>query len=611
MPLLRELRERRLVPIMVAYLVTGFVAVEATSQLVQNGFIPQVANDVIWVLYGFGIFSSLIFAWFHGAPGRQYAVRGEIMLQAAIAILGIITGVYVYRTSVVSSDIAAEMGLPRTSIAVLPFEDVSSRGNIGYVADGITDALIGELGDVRSLDVISKTGVSQFRNTNLRPDSIARILSVGTIISGSVDEYADQLRITTRLIDGVGGGVIDRAILEIPSDEFLSATDSVAAAVSGLLREALGEEVRVRELEAGTTNQDAWALAQRADRIASDAEDNFERGGEPSSMIRAYTIVDSLLSVAESLDPQWVRLPGARAQAAYRRAWVAVNTNDLEAAGQEIDTGLRFADRALGMDPDDAYALEQRGTLKVLRALAFAEDQQESDRMLEDARSDLQAAIQDDPSLATAYAMLSFLWVGLRNNNQAVIYAAQALDEDAWLRGADRIYDRLTYAYYDLGEFNDARRWCDEGRRRFPDNFRFTECQLWLAAAPGSNTTVDEAWQLLDRLEELSPDALLSQKRGLGQIMVAGVLRNANLPDSAEHVLDRVDFSEQADPPRLLYQYEAAMLASTGDPDGAMAALERWAATTPEGVLGTEQNLHWWWLSLRDRPEFQRFIERN
>jgi TolB-like protein len=286
------------------------------------------------------------------------------MLQAVLSIMAIITGVFVYRTQVVSPDIAAGMGLPRTSIAVLPFEDVSSRGDIAYVADGITDALIAELGDVRALDVISKTGVSQFRNTSLRSDSIARILSVGTIITGTVDHpRADLLRITTRLIDGVGGVDLDRAILEIPAAQFLAATDSVAGAVSQMLRRQLGAEVRVRELQAGTTNQDAWALAQRADRIASDAEDNFERGAEPSSMIRAYQLADSLLAVAESLDPRWGRLPAARAQTAYRRAWVAVNTNDLPTAEREIEVGVAHADRAISMDSGNALALEQRGTL--------------------------------------------------------------------------------------------------------------------------------------------------------------------------------------------------------------------------------------------------------
>lgn len=611
MPLLTEIKERRLIPLMAAYLVTGFVALEAMDQLISYGFLPEIAYPVTLVLYLFGIASSLIFAWFHGAPGRQYAPRLEVVLQSVLAVVAITTGVYVYRTQVVSLDLAAEMGLPPTSIAVLPFEDVSPRGDLEYVADGITEALIDQLDGVRSLDVISRTGVLPFRDTPLRPDSIARILSVGTIITGSVDQRGDELRITTRLVDGVGGGDIDRATLEMPADQFLAATDSVAGSVSRLLRERLGEDVRVRELRAGTTNQDAWALAQRAERISSDAEDNFESGGDPTAMTGAYVEVDSLLALAEELDPRWGRLPAARAQAAYRRAWVAANTNELETAAEEIAVGITHANRALGIDPLDAYALEQRGTLNVLAALTLAREQEESERMLSEARADLQTATREDPSLATAHGMLSFVFLAEGNNTQGVVSATRALEEDAYLRGADRIIDRLIYAQYDLGQFNESQYWCDEGRRRFPENYRFTECELSLMAAPGGSTDVDLAWELLDQLEELSPEALRPQKLGLGQVMVAGVLRKAELPDSAASVLARVDHSEQADPERLLYQYEAAILATTGDEDGAMEALLRWAAADPGVTLGSQSDLHWWWRGLQARPDFEPFLERN
>jgi hypothetical protein len=76
MRLLSEIKERRLIPLSAAYLVTGFVALEAMDQLISYGFLPAAAYPVTLVLYLFGIPSSFIFAWFHGAPGRQYAVRG-------------------------------------------------------------------------------------------------------------------------------------------------------------------------------------------------------------------------------------------------------------------------------------------------------------------------------------------------------------------------------------------------------------------------------------------------------------------------------------------------------------------------------------------------------
>jgi hypothetical protein len=93
--------------------------------------------------------------------------------------------------------------------------------------------------------------------------------------------------------------------------------------------------------------------------------------------------------------------------------------------------------------------------------------------------------------------------------------------------------------------------------------------------------------------------------------MVAGVLRKAALPDSAASVLARVDHSEAIDPQRQLFVLEAAVRATTGDPDGAVTALRRWVAATPGGTLGPGAELHWWWRDLRGRAEFQPFVSRE
>jgi TolB-like protein len=611
MRLLTEIKERRLIPLMAAYLVTGFVALEAMDQLISYGFLPERAYPVTLVLYLFGIPSSLIFAWFHGAPGRQYAVRGEIISQGGLFIVAVSTAIFVYRTQVPSLDYQNQMGLPPTSIAVLPFQDVSARGEIEYVADGITDALIDQLDDVPSLQVISKTGVLPFRDTRLRPDSIARILSVGTLVTGNVDQVGDQLLITTRLIEGVGGADIERSLIELPAGDFLAARDSVAGNVSRLLRERLGQDVTLRELRAGTNSQEAWILAQRAERLRTDAEDNFEAQGDVTVSIQAFEEADSLLALAEEADPTWVRLPGARAHAAYRRAWFAAGLGDLDTVTEQIEVGRQHVARALQLDPDNAFALEQRGTLEILAAQTMASSEDEVTALLEEARVDLEAAVAEDPSLASAHAMLSFLYGGLLDNINAVLSGQTALQEDAYLRGADRIIDRLIYAQYDLGQFRQAGEWCDRGRQRFPDNYRFVECQLWLMATPQGSTDVGAAWDLLEQLDSMSPEALRDYKHQVGLIMVAGVLRRAELADSAASVLSRVDHSEAVDPQRVLYGYEAGIRASTGDPEGAMDVLRRWATAAPGATSGIDEDTHWWWRSLQGRPDFEALANLN
>ena len=610
MGLLREIKERRLFPFMGAYLVTGFVALEGMDQMISYEILPAIAYPITLVIYLFGIPSSLTFAWFHGAPGRQYAPRAEVVVHSILVVLALVTIVRVYRNQPIPFDLAAASGLSPTNVAVLYFEDVSTRGDLAHVADGITEALIDQLAGVRSLDVISRNGVLPYRGLDVDADSIARVLKVGTIIDGSVDQIGDELRITTRMVDGLSGADIERSVVEIGAGEFLSARDSVAEGVSRLLRQQLGEEVQLRRLRATTTRVEAWSLAQRAERLRTQAEDNFEGGGEIAASVEAFRQADSLLALAERVDPAWVRPPGARAHAAYRRAWFAAVLGDIETAGAEIETGLVHAQRALTLDANDAVALEQRGTIKLL-AFQFASDPDARERLLTEAQADLESAVESDPSLASAHNMLSFLFSGTGDYIGVVLGARRALEEDAYLRGADRIYDRLTYAQYDLEQFRDAQERCDEGLRRFPDNYRFTECQLWLMAAPSGTPDVDAAWALLARQDSLAPEALRPYKHGVGQIMVAGVLRNAGLADSASSVFARVDHSEVVDPQRNLFVFEAGIRASTGDSEGALEVLRRWVAATPGTNLGQDGELHWWWRDLRNEPEFQQFVFRG
>lgn len=613
MRLLHEIKQRRLIQFVGAYLAGGFMVTEAASNLFQAGMLPAVANPIAWALYLFGIPSACIFAWFHGAPGRQYGPRVETVLHSTIAVIALATCVFLYRNRAVPLDLAAETGLPPDAIAVLYFHDESPDGSLGYVADGMTEALINELSTVRSLTVISRNGVLAYRDGDVRPDSIARALKVGTLIEGSVDQRGGQLRITTQLVDGFSGADIERAAIEIPAGGFLAARDSLAVSVSGLLRRRLGEDVQLRELKSGTASVDAWSLAQRAERLSTDAEDNFEKAGSPAVSVADFQKADSLLAMAERFDPNWVQPVANRAHVAYRLAYLAAAQGDMETKSREIDVGMQHANRALEMDPGNANALEQKGTLGLLTALTAGPEAPNVGRLVADAKADLEAAVKADPSRASAYAMLSFALGGTGDQVGVVLNARKALEEDAYLRGADRIYDRLVYADYDLGEFRDAKSWCNQGHERFPDNYRFVECQLWLMAAPDGDVNVDAAWDLLTELDSLTPASLKAYKHGVGQIMVAGVLRNAGLPDSAASVLSRVDHSEQADVQRKLYQYQAAILASTGTPDttGALDALRRWVAMTPGSTLGVEGDLHWWWKNLRSLPDFQQFVDKG
>ena len=88
------------------------------------------------------------------------------------------------------------------SLAVLPLKNLSGDPAQEYLADGMTDALIGRLSRIHNLRVISRTSVMRFKNPQLSVPEIARMLHVDAIVEGSVMREGNRIRVTAQLIRG-------------------------------------------------------------------------------------------------------------------------------------------------------------------------------------------------------------------------------------------------------------------------------------------------------------------------------------------------------------------------------------------------------------------------
>ena len=87
------------------------------------------------------------------------------------------------------------------SLAVLPLESLSSDASQDYFADGMTDELISDLGQISALRVISRTSVMAYKHARKPLPQIARELSVDAVVEGTVLRSGDQVRITAQLIE--------------------------------------------------------------------------------------------------------------------------------------------------------------------------------------------------------------------------------------------------------------------------------------------------------------------------------------------------------------------------------------------------------------------------
>ena len=97
---------------------------------------------------------------------------------------------------------AAASGSRIQSIAVLPLRNISPDAGQEYLADGITEALIGRLSEIHDLRVTSHTSVMRFRNPQQSVPEIAKTLGVDAVVEGSVIRDGSRIRVTAQLIRG-------------------------------------------------------------------------------------------------------------------------------------------------------------------------------------------------------------------------------------------------------------------------------------------------------------------------------------------------------------------------------------------------------------------------
>lgn len=129
----------------------------------------------------------------------------------------------------------AAVGKQIRSIAILPLINYSGDPKQEYFADGMTEELTTELGQVSSLRVISRTSTMAYKGTTKTLPEIAKELHVDGIVEGSIEREGNQVRITVQLIDSntdqhIWAHSYDRdmtSILELQSDVARAITDQI------------------------------------------------------------------------------------------------------------------------------------------------------------------------------------------------------------------------------------------------------------------------------------------------------------------------------------------------------------------------------------------------
>jgi serine/threonine-protein kinase len=506
-----------------------------------------------------------------------------------------------------------------THIAVTYFEDRTNGGQLRFLAEGLTEALIDELSAVKQLKVISRNGVAPYKGKPVPPDSLQRALKVGTVVSGKVEEGSDGVQVTVSLEDALTKESLGSTTVKRARGDVLSLQEDIAKQVAILLRKQLGQEIQGMAAGPATRNAQAWEAYQRAKMTFAGA-DTILASGDMQAAGQRLAAADSEFAKVEAMDRKWAAPIVSRGWISFRKVTlIGFATADTPQIDKWLNEAAAHAQRALNIAPDDADAHDVRGTARYFRWMYNFPSYAPPDQLLADAEADFRAAIKTNPLQATAWNGLSHLLNNKQQISEAKIAAKQAYDSDPYLSDIDKTIWRLFINSLELNSRTEAENWCNVGRQRLPSNFRFTECKLWLfSLAGGQKPIVDSIWAAYREFVERSPANVKKINALKGGMLVAMGLARAGLPDSARSVAVRSRGNPQIDAAFELVKMEAqarAVLASEAsnpraaeDKDEAIRLLTRFWATNPQLRALAKSDESWWWDSVKDDPKYKALV---
>ncbi len=343
----QRLKQRKLVQWAIAYVAAAFALLQGMDIIGQQFGWPEGVRRGITLALVVGLFVTLVLAWYHGELGVQRVTGTELLIIGLVLAVG---GGLLWRfssthapdnkTSVVSNESGVSEPtrvIPEKSIAVLPFENLSSDKENAYFADGVQDEILSDLAKIADLKVISRTSVMQYKTgvtRNLR--EIGQQLGVAHLLEGSVQRAGNKVRVNAQLIDARTDGHLWAQVFDRPLDDVFAIQSEIAQAIADQLQAKLSPKETAAMQEKPTTNMAAYDLYLRAKEI---------RQSNASNGVETIQRQVALLEEAVTRDPAFVAAFCLLAQLHVDFYWFNYDHSAarLELAKKALDAAARLS----------------------------------------------------------------------------------------------------------------------------------------------------------------------------------------------------------------------------------------------------------------------------
>jgi TolB-like protein/Tfp pilus assembly protein PilF len=355
----------------------GIVLYElATARLPFEG--QHVAETIHAILHGTAVaprvvqpavsigYQNLVMRLLQREPARRYASAAELLSDLRL----------IQREG---SGAVVASPEPIRSLAVLPLENLSGDPAQEYFADGMTEALIGDIGRLRDLRVISRTSVMRYKGARKPVAEIAAELHVDALLEGSVARGGNRVRVSVQLIDA-------RTDTHLWSERYDRAMQDVLELQSEVAK-SVAREIQAALLAAGPMPASSPSGDEAISRalVAPPAAKSTPHGGTGSPRTP---------HPARRVDPE--------AYDAFLRARHHLDRR----SDDSLHKALEHLRTALDRDPD--FALAHVAKAEALAVLGFHEFEPARE-VFPQARATAERALELDPTLGEAHAVLGYV----------------------------------------------------------------------------------------------------------------------------------------------------------------------------------------------------------
>jgi TolB-like protein/Flp pilus assembly protein TadD len=452
------------------------------------------------------------------------------------------------------------------SVAVLPFQSMSTDATGQLFADGITEDVIAQLSKIRALKVISRTSAMQFRDGAHDRRQVAARLGVSTLLEGTVRQAGDRLRIVAQLVDAeterqLWAETYDRQLTDI----FQIQTD-VALQIAGALKAELSRDEQQRLHAEPTSDFRAYQLYLQGRYWFS----QYSEAG----LLRGIACFEQALELDPGYALAWTGIARAHAE------FITVQAIKLSPE-VAIARAREAATRALALDPGLGEAHGVIGLVKMLYDFDW-----------EGAEAAFKLALQLSPSSADVHDHYGWLCWSTGRYDEAVELVRRARELDPLAHRSDVAAGLLR-----AGRFEEA---AAEARQTiaFDPNFARGHSALgWALIALGDYA---DGIAEMERASALAVD----DPTFLGQLGQA--YATIGRTDEAREILVRLQALAQQ---RVVSPYcFAYVYTGLGEPERAIEHLERAYAERSGAVFGIKGSFLF--VPLRGHPRFNALLRK-